>query len=155
MRTNIFRQTMRGISGCTLFLLFAAASPLSHARDTLHEFSIQEALSIPEAEGKVDPSIKLYFQGQKHPGVAKNFGLAKTNKKTNAFNKTDLFACQWTFLSAIIQLQRRARDLGANAVINIKSNYKNREFSSPSKFQCGAGAIIAGVALKGDVVKTN
>jgi hypothetical protein len=37
--------------------------------------------------------------------------------------------------------------------IDIKSNYKSREFSSPTEFQCGAGALIAGVALKGIVVK--
>jgi uncharacterized protein YbjQ (UPF0145 family) len=53
----------------------------------------------------------------------------------------------------MLQLQKRARDLGANAVINIVSNYNNVEFSSETEFECHAGAIMAGVALKGDFVK--
>jgi hypothetical protein len=49
-------------------------------------------------------------------------------------------------------LQSRALKEGGNAVIDSKSNYKSKEFSSPTAFQCGAGARIAGVALKGIVV---
>jgi uncharacterized protein YbjQ (UPF0145 family) len=51
------------------------------------------------------------------------------------------------------QLEKRARELGANAVVNIASNYKNVEFSSDSEFECHAGAIMAGVALKGEFVR--
>ena len=40
-----------------------------------------------------------------------------------------------------------------DAVVNIKSNYKHHEFSSSTEFECGAGNIIAGVALKADLVK--
>jgi uncharacterized protein YbjQ (UPF0145 family) len=56
-------------------------------------------------------------------------------------------------LSALIQLQERARREGGNAVINIKSYYKKQTFSSESQFECHAGNIMAGVALKGDIVK--
>jgi hypothetical protein len=42
---------------------------------------------------------------------------------------------------------------GGNAVINILSNYKNKEFSSDSLFQCGAGTFVVGVALKGTIAK--
>ena len=42
-----------------------------------------------------------------------------------------------------------------DAVVNIESNYKNRQFSSETEFECGAGAIMAGVALKGTLVKFN
>jgi len=38
-------------------------------------------------------------------------------------------------------------------VINIRSNYRNNETSSATDYTCGAGAVIAGVALKGDVVR--
>ena len=56
------------------------------------------------------------------------------------------------FLSAVLALQERARAEGGNAVINIKSNYKDHLTESATEFTCGAGALIAGVALKGDVV---
>ncbi|MCK5205111.1 MAG: excinuclease ABC subunit A, partial [Desulfobacterales bacterium] len=62
-------------------------------------------------------------------------------------------ACEWVFLSALLKLQERARNQGANAVINIKSNYKNNEVVSDTEYQCGAGTIFAGVALKGRIVK--
>jgi hypothetical protein len=42
-----------------------------------------------------------------------------------------------------------------DAVVNIESNYKNRQFSNETEFECGAGAIMAGVALKGTLVKFN
>jgi uncharacterized protein YbjQ (UPF0145 family) len=79
-------------------------------------------------------------------------GEFATNKKTNAFGKSDLEACQHVFLSAVIELQERARKEGGNAVINIKSNYKNEVRESATEFTCGAGAVIAGVALTGEVV---
>jgi uncharacterized protein YbjQ (UPF0145 family) len=52
----------------------------------------------------------------------------------------------------VLELQERARKEGGNAVINIKSNYRNEERASATQYTCGAGAVIAGVALKGDVV---
>ena len=42
---------------------------------------------------------------------------------------------------------------GGNAVINIKSNYKNNTTESDTTFKCGAGNIMAGVALIGTVVR--
>jgi uncharacterized protein YbjQ (UPF0145 family) len=45
--------------------------------------------------------------------------------------------------------------LGANAVINIRSNYRNNEIVSEIEYQCGAGHIFAGVALKGRIVKVS
>jgi uncharacterized protein YbjQ (UPF0145 family) len=53
----------------------------------------------------------------------------------------------------MLRLQQRAHELGANAVINIVSNYKNVEVSSETQFECHDGAIMSGVALKGEFVK--
>ncbi|EIU7865318.1 excinuclease, partial [Vibrio vulnificus] len=54
---------------------------------------------------------------------------------------------------AMIVLKERAIKEGGNAVVDIKSNYKNNLTSSVDTFQCGAGAMVAGVALTGKVVK--
>lgn len=56
------------------------------------------------------------------------------------------------FLSAMIALQDRARREGGNAVVNIRSYYKKNEVNSSSEFECGAGAVMAGVTLEGEVV---
>ncbi|WP_250517190.1 excinuclease ABC subunit A [Caballeronia sp. INDeC2] len=131
-------------------LIAGLMSSQAFARDTVANYSVESALK--SESGKVDPDIALYFAGQKHPGVAKSFGEFATNKKTNAFNKSDEAACQHVFLSAVRELQDRVRKEGGNAVINIKSNYRNVEFESATQFSCGAGAMVAGVALKGEVV---
>jgi hypothetical protein len=44
-------------------------------------------------------------------------------------------------------------DMGANAVINIISYYKNVEVSSTTEFECHEGSGYMAVALKGDFVK--
>jgi uncharacterized protein YbjQ (UPF0145 family) len=115
-------------------------------------FPISDALSTAAAQNRLQ-GIDFYFGDQKHPQVLEDLGEFSTNKKTNAFAKSDKKACEWVFLSALLQLQERARNLNANAVINIKSNYKYREFASETEFECGAGHIMAGVALKGRIVK--
>ena len=104
-----------------------------------------------ESLGEIDPTWVV--SSDPHPEVIKNLGTVKTNKKTNAFNKSDEEACMWVFLSAMIALKKRALDQGANAVVSIKSNYRDNETSSETTFRCGAGALIAGVALKGTLVQ--
>jgi len=123
------------------------------ARDSIGSYSIDEVMSLEKSKSALGNDISFYFGGQKHSKIEKNFGEYKSNRKTNAFNKTDKEACQWVFLSAMKSLRDRARSEGGNAVINIKSNYKNNLTSSDDSFQCGAGALIAGVALVGSVVK--
>ncbi|HEY4803978.1 MAG TPA: excinuclease ABC subunit A [Paraburkholderia sp.] len=131
-------------------LCAALAASHAYARDSIDSYSVDEALK--SEPGKVGDDIALYFAGQRHPAVQKTLGKLATNKKTNAFNKSDQEACQHVFLSAVIELQARARQQGGNAVVNIKSNYRNELRESATEFTCGAGAMIAGVALVGDVV---
>ena len=137
----------------TLIAALGMFATVAEARDDLGDYSIKEAMSHSDWKDKVRSDIRLYFGSQKHPIVKESFGTYSTNKKTNAFNKSDKLACEWAFLSSIIQLQKRAAQLGANAVINIKSNHDRRETSSRKTFKCAAGNVIAGVALKGTVVK--
>jgi len=97
--------------------------------------------------------IPIYFAGQSHPEISSSWGEVSTSRKTNAVGKSDAEACQWVLLSALKVLQEAASKRGYDAVVNIRSNYQNNEFSSATEFQCGAGKIMAGVALKGDLVK--
>jgi hypothetical protein len=143
---------MKMLRNAALLAIACSVALPASARDEQKLYPIVQALRSPAAQGKVDPGIRLFFGRQRHPNVMKDFGEWPTNKKTNAFAKSDLEACEWVFLSAVIALQERARKAGGNAVINIVSNYRNVVTSSESEYMCGAGAIIAGVALKGRVV---
>ncbi|MEE9421701.1 MAG: excinuclease ATPase subunit [Gammaproteobacteria bacterium] len=123
------------------------------ARDTRNMFPLSEALETEDAKSKLDKNIRFFFGKQNHPAIAKNFGEVMTNKKTNAFNKTDKRACEWAFLSAMLSFKDRAIRDGGNAIVNIRSFYKKNEISSETEYECGAGGIMAGVTFKGDIVK--
>ncbi len=135
-----------------LMLLVMSISTTVLARDDVGDYSIADTLGLEQAKEKLGDEVKFYFGTQPHGKILKNFGEKGTNKKTNAFGKTDEEACQWAFLSAMMSLKDRAVREGGNAIVSIKSNYKNRETTSNETFQCGAGSIIAGVALKGKIV---
>lgn len=132
---------------------FLAVSLNASARDDHKMLPLKDALEAPAAQEKLDKSIKLYFAGQTHPTVIKDLGTWPTNKKTNAFGKSDTEACNWVFLSAMLSLQERAQKEGGNAVIDIMSNYRNTETASSTEYMCGVGAFVAGAAFKGTVVK--
>ncbi len=120
------------------------------ARHTLHldfDAVVQQAVQA----GRLDGSVKFYLAGERLPGKVGRLNDAVTNKKTNAFNKSDKEACAWVLQSALITLQNAAKNAGANAVVDIVSYYKRNEFSDPQNYECHAGAFVAGVALKGKI----
>ncbi len=123
------------------------------ARDIKHNFSIQEAMDSAISGGHLNPNIKFYFGNASHPEINKNFGEFVANNKTNAFGKAAQKACEWVFLSALLDLEKRAESQGGNAVVNIRSFYKKNEMSSETEFECHTGMVIAGVALKGVIVR--
>jgi len=133
-------------------LLLSAASS-AQANDRKVMLPVKDALASSTADARLGDSVKFYFGNQPAPAVVTRLAVHQTSQKTNAFGKSDETACNWAFLSAMRQLEKRALQLGANAVVNIVSNYKNVEFSSDTEFECHAGAIMAGVALKGEFVK--
>lgn len=123
-------------------------------RDDHIKLPIQGALEKSQSyKTTVDADIKLYWGTQKTPAVERKMGEFTSNKKTNAANKSDQEACDLAFISAVAALQQRARKEGGNAVVNIHSVYRGEDSNSPTEYVCGAGKIIAGVALKGTVVK--
>lgn len=128
-------------------------STAAEARDDRLHKSIAEAMNTESAKEKLDPDIRTYWGDQSYPAPVQKMGEYTSNKKTNAVNKSDTGACQWAFLSAMISLQQRAKAEGGNAIVDIHSVYKNEEFRSTTEFECGAGKIMAGVALRGTVVK--
>jgi hypothetical protein len=144
---------MRLSTGLLLILICLPISTSVFARDTLLKLPVSDVLNDPSNASRLE-GVKFYFGDEPHPEVTQSFGTDRTNKKTNAFGKSDVEACKWVMLSALVQLHQRAIELGANAVINIKSNYKNNETSSATEYVCGAGALMAGVAFIGEFVVT-
>jgi hypothetical protein len=142
------RLVALALSGAALL----ASRPTS-ARDDRLVFPIRAAFDSVDAKQKVDPNIRLYFGKMPHPTPTADLGVYKSNDKTRAFNRTDQDACNWVFLSAVLKLQQRARQLQGNAIVEIESIYKNEPFVSETEYRCGAGTFVSGVALSGKIVK--
>ncbi|MDR2216456.1 MAG: excinuclease ATPase subunit [Nevskiaceae bacterium] len=134
------------------FLLagLVAVSGTAVARDDVLHYPLEDVLKMPEAQGKLDGSVKFYLAGADHPPVIRQLGSGVSNKKTNSVGKSDVGGCQWVALSALIALQASAKQRGANAVINLVSYYKKVEYKSATDYECHAGGIVVGVTLKGD-----
>ena len=135
--------------GCLLCMF---ASSTADARNTSHDLSSQEAAESAIGKAKL-LDVPFFMSGQKHAKVARDFGVFTSNKRTNAFGKSDEAACQIAFLSAIISLQNRATKLGGDAVVDIKSITKSSELDSATNYRCAAGNVIVNVVLTGRVVK--
>ncbi len=136
----------------TTGLLLGSLSLTAQARDTTHYLPFDSVVAEATQAGRLDGSVKFYLAGKQPAGQVTVINPnITTSKKTNAFNKSDEAACSWALQSALIRLQQAAKAAGANAVVNIASNYKNIEYKNAERYECHAGALMAGVALKGQL----
>ncbi|MFJ4154320.1 excinuclease [Pseudomonas sp. NPDC089752] len=137
-------------------LLLAAVPGISQARDTALYLPFEKVVQQMLAEKKLDGSVKFYLAGVQPRGKVNVISPnAVTNKKTNAFNKSDEAACEWALQSALLTMQDAAKKVSANAVTNIASYYKKNERKDAATYECHAGAVIAGVAIKGDLARVD
>jgi uncharacterized protein YbjQ (UPF0145 family) len=98
-------------------------------------------------------NVSWHMMGEKHRRVAKSFNLGSTTKSTNATFKSDDAACSRAFLSAIIQLQTNARNLGADGIVDIKSNAMGETYENAETYACTRGTFVARVSLTATPVK--
>jgi len=132
-------------------MAFALCAPALAADRSVY-LPLREAVAAAQAAGKIDGSVKLYLADASPQGQVLQRDVV-TNKKTNAFAKSDATACQRAAQSAIIALHDSAKKAGANAVINITSYYRKVEYRSKTDYECHAGGVVAGVTLRGDFAK--
>jgi len=120
---------------------------VSSARDTVLHLNFNSAVERATRDGVLDGSVRFRLA----TSAASNHSGRQiiVNKKTNAFGKSDEDACDHVLRSALITLQNSAKRAGANAVVDIVSFYKRNEYRHAQNYECHAGGVIAGVALKG------
>ncbi len=134
------------------FTILLAAN-LAHARDDVIKLPFKDVVEMGLASGKLDGSVQFFLSGAPTSNVSATLGEGVSNKKTNSANKADDAACRWAALSALISFQNSAKQKGANAVIDMHSFYNQHPFKDVANFECHAGSIMAGVALKGTYAK--
>jgi hypothetical protein len=138
---------MKLITGAVLLAaMFSSTAALADER--IVNVPLADVLAMPEAQTKLDGSVRFYLAHQKTPAVRKRLGEDTTSRKTNNFGKKDIDSCKWVTLSTLIALQDGAKKAGGNAAINIVSNYNNIETSNEGTVECHAGFLMSGVALK-------
>jgi uncharacterized protein YbjQ (UPF0145 family) len=134
-----------------LSLVAALCLPFAaQARDTAHFLNFHETVKAAINDGQLDGTVKFYLKGERVPGkIVQSFPEAVSNKKTNAANKTDEVACDRALRSVLVAFQDNAKTHGANAVVDMVSFYKGNLHQDPARYECHAGNIMAGVAMKG------
>jgi hypothetical protein len=143
-------RSMRLAAAAALMMILAA--PTALAREDAVQVSVQYVKDNAD-QSRVLQNISWHMNGEKHKRVAERYNLAATTKSTNAAFKSDEAACSRAFLSAIIQLQTAARNMGADGVVDIKSNAMGQTTEASDTFACTAGNILARVSLTGVPVK--
>lgn len=132
-----------------LTLLALIAATAAQARDDTVMLPLADVVQLGLDQGKLDGSVKFYLSGAATPRVSAKLGDDTSNKKTNGVGKDDATACNWAALSALMAFQSSAKQKGANAVVDLHSFYKKNPNKDPVNYECHAGNIMAGVALKG------
>lgn len=131
--------------------LLSLAAPPAQA-DELGNYQIASVTARPDFASQVG-GVSFYFGDASHPAVARRIeDNVTTSLRTRKLGRSNEEACQWVMMSALIQLRDHALAVGGNAVVNIRSNWDNVETSSATEYRCATGFLMAGVALKGDVV---
>ena len=139
----------RNLIAVVLALLPVAA----HAKDEQRLFDLASVMGSAEARERFDDTIRFYWSGQAAPAPLQTFKIHTSERKTFSPTRTEREACDQSFVEALAALRDAARAAGANAVVEIKSLYKNREFRSPTEYECRLGYFAAGVTLEGTLVK--
>ena len=125
----------------------------AHGRNVQLFISIADALAATDIADRPTGAVKYYFATQKSPEVIKNLGSYLAAPRTGAAARSDQRACHEAFHWTLLNMEKRAQRVGANAVVNIVSYYRKKEMASSSEFECHVGNVIATVWLKGDLVK--
>lgn len=133
-------------------LLAVVAAVPAHARNNAVNVTLESVLAMPEAQSRLDGSVKFYLAGAKTP-KSRKLGEDVANAKTNAFNKSPEEACRWNVLTALIKFQEHAKRQGANAVVDLVTYNDRIPVSNATELQCRDGALVGGVTLKGSYAK--
>jgi uncharacterized protein YbjQ (UPF0145 family) len=133
-------------------LLLASMPGISLATDKVVHLAFNNAVVAATQSGKLDGSVKFYLADIKPAGQASVLKSVTVEKKTNAFGKQDQVSCDWALQSALISLQDDAKEVGADAVVDIVSDYDN-EYRDNQNYECHVGFLMSGVVLKAKLAK--
>ncbi len=140
---------MKLLIASSLLLLFVATD--AWARADRVDYPVAGALATDLAKEALH-NLPFAFTGASHSLVERNIATGFNDRTTRSIFRSDEYACQVAFLSALKGLQERAVQMGADGVVNIRSTTRGETFRSRDRFQCVVGYLLANVSLTGDFV---
>ena len=97
--------------------------------------------------------VHFFMKGATHPEVAVNMGDVHSSKKTRSFGRGDEEACEVALLSTLIAIEKKAKSVGADAVIDIESYSRDKVSADSTKLECNVGSTVANMAVRGTMVR--
>lgn len=145
----------RPMRGCVPLLMAAllAASPAA-ARNVIMPMSVSDLLATPQARQHLGDAITFRFGAQSTPRPVQTFGSREVRgKASDSGAGGEQAACTFAAIDALRRLGDDATSAGANAVINIESDFHNHPVSSPRMIECHMGSFSVVVVLRGELVR--
>lgn len=132
----------------------AALLPLdAGARNVEYTLALDEVLRMPEAESELDGQVRFYLSGQSHSPIVLRHSEEVVTAKIRGAGEEEIETCKRAALKALVEYQRKARKMGANAIVDLVSYFDEKVFISPAQFECHAGSRTVVVVFKGSYAK--
>jgi|SRR5258706_11659398 len=138
------------LSALTIAVIATISGPPARAAVIVMDF--QQALNSDDVKSALGHDVAFYLSGMTTPTIQKTFQVVGGRSTTIRGSGTPQKNCLRVLLKVLQTLHDQARRQGGNAVVNIVSDYKNKEVANSSTIECYTGdTVMAHVTLKGFV----
>src|SRR6267142_1773802 len=138
------------ISALAIAVIAAISGSPAHGAVILIDF--QQALNSDEIKKALGDDVAFYLSGATTPTIQKTFQAVSDRSTTVRGSGTPQKTCLRVLLKVLQSFQNQARRQGGNSVVNIISDYRNKEVANSSTIECYTGDVVMGhVTLKGMV----
>jgi hypothetical protein len=134
------------------FLSLAQPLTAAHVEARVLNLPVVSAQARAAAEGKLAPNVRIFYGAQAYPVDAVVLSPARL-ERSFITRADDLQRCELLFGYLMSVFTRYARDIGGDALVNVRSVVDGQEVSSTSTFACDVQFRKIKVELIATVVK--
>jgi uncharacterized protein YbjQ (UPF0145 family) len=138
-----------------LCLLAATLAGPALARNSAYMLNWSDVMDSPEAKQQLDGTVKFMFGDKTMPaGAERKAGDQIVSRIAKGKDRSDdITACKAAALGALVDLQQKAKQMDADAVVDVVSFYKNSTFASATQYECHAGGTGGHLTFKASFAK--
>src|SRR5262245_60907014 len=120
----------------TLCVLALARPAL--AEDELVDMTFDGAISVAETQGALK-DLRFHFWGKGGRPAIEGEGRKVTVSRRSRSHGKNEEDCNWVTASALKELAMVARKTGDDVIVDVRSNWKHHEGTTPGHYQCAVG----------------